>query len=389
MQEGADVNHIGEYGDTALFDAIRAHNVSMVRTLVAAGADVNTLKNGTPVLLWAMDYLYQNYMAPESEDLTEIGEILINHPSINPDTLSFPQTLNSAIRYEYSAGVARAIIARSATLSNKDEILTRALLQAIEFDNLNVVKLAIEAGANVNAFDQSRRSYFNAAVYHDNAEIVDFLLMSGADISLTDSLNLTALDSAYRRSNFDQIISRVTQMQKENPANWQSMQTQLLASNRMRKVLDGSSEELLAVCLPEGNLLQQLILANLSLYEPYRVATGKIAKLREIKAAVEKRMTNAGEENPQALANLVVIDLLQDPQKLQEVVDVHSFVAGINPTKGHDSILHQAIKAKTGQEMPETAATSIHAYIGGAKALTLQQNSQAAMGVQKVINPLR
>ena len=94
VQEGADVNHIGEYGDTALFDAIRAHNVSMVRTLVAAGADVNTLKNGTPVLLWAMDYLYQNYMAPESEDLTEIGEILINHPSINPDTLSFPQTLN-------------------------------------------------------------------------------------------------------------------------------------------------------------------------------------------------------------------------------------------------------------------------------------------------------
>ncbi len=178
-------------------------------------------------------------------------------------------------------------------------------------------------------------------------------------------------------------------MQKENPANWQSMQTQLLASNRMRAVLDGSSEELLAVCLPEGDLLQRLILDNLSRYEPDRVATGKIAKLREIKAAVEKRMANAGEESPQALANLVVIDLLQDPQKLREVVDVHSFVAGINPTKGHDSILHQAVKAKTGQQMPETAATSIHTYIGGAKALTSEQNFQAAMGVKVVVNPVR
>ncbi len=139
VQEGADVNRVGECADTVLFDAIRAHNAPMVRTLVAAGADVNALKNGTPVLLWAMDYLYQNYMAPESEDLTEIGEILINHPTINPDTLSFPQTLNSAIRYEYSAGVARAIIARSATLANKAEIRQEALFQAIEFNNLNVV----------------------------------------------------------------------------------------------------------------------------------------------------------------------------------------------------------------------------------------------------------
>ncbi|NOZ36404.1 MAG: ankyrin repeat domain-containing protein [Chlorobi bacterium] len=61
-----------------------------------------------------------------------------------------------------------------------------AFIEAVNMNNINVVKKFVELGADVNKVSKDGEYPLNTAVFHNSKGIFDFLLEKGADISVID-----------------------------------------------------------------------------------------------------------------------------------------------------------------------------------------------------------
>ncbi|EAY12026.1 hypothetical protein TVAG_038720 [Trichomonas vaginalis G3] len=100
--------------------------------------------------------------------------------------------LYRAVRY--SKDFAEFLIANGANVNETVNSTKPALHNAIFFSNLEVVKLLISNGADVNAkiFDK-RTPAHEASKYGRNTEILEFLCIHGADINAKDKQKITPL----------------------------------------------------------------------------------------------------------------------------------------------------------------------------------------------------
>lgn len=66
-------------------------------------------------------------------------------------------------------------------------------------NHVEISKMLIEAGADVNALQSSRISPLHLAAQHGNIELIVLLLEHGADISVVNDVGMTASDIAYEK----------------------------------------------------------------------------------------------------------------------------------------------------------------------------------------------
>ena len=132
ISAGADVAWVDECGETALYWA--TEEPEMVKVLLQAGADVNAVANDIPIV----------------EEFVRYGS-------------------TDALR---------------SLLDGRPEIFGNAVYFAVDDDDLEILQILLNAGADVNAcFKNSRRTALTRAVEKQSIGIVKFLLGSGADVN--------------------------------------------------------------------------------------------------------------------------------------------------------------------------------------------------------------
>merc|ERR1719225_2367207 len=105
-------------------------------------------------------------------------------------------------------------------LDKKDNTNGRSALHVAVYDgNLEIVKVLVQKGANINAKDDDGFSPLHIAVYIENLKILKILIQSGAQLNAKDKKNKTPLDYA-RMWNIYDILKYLNNLTKaENEAN--------------------------------------------------------------------------------------------------------------------------------------------------------------------------
>ena len=166
VNTGAEVNAAAGFGgSTALHEAVAQGNSEIVQVLVDAGADIEAegFMSRTPLSLAA------------EEGAPEIMKVLLGRAP-DPDT---------------------AASGDSKKAPSPSAIGGKALFAAIESDNAAMVRLLVEAGADVNAAEGfGGNTPLHEAVEEGNAEIVQILVDAGADIEAEGFMGQTPLSLA-------------------------------------------------------------------------------------------------------------------------------------------------------------------------------------------------
>ena len=166
VEAGADVNAAAGFGgNTPLHEAVEQGDAEIVKILVAAGADVNAegYFDRTPLSLAA------------EEGATEIMQILLGS---GPDA-------------DTSEG------GEDKEAASMPSIGSEALYTAIEKGDHEMVRLLVEAGADVNAAEGfGGNTPLHEAVEQGDAEIVKILVAAGADVNAEGYFDRTPLSLA-------------------------------------------------------------------------------------------------------------------------------------------------------------------------------------------------
>ncbi|MDE0200553.1 MAG: ankyrin repeat domain-containing protein [Caldilineaceae bacterium] len=166
VNTGADINATAGFGgNTALHEAVAQGSAEIVQVLVDAGADIEAkgFMGRTPLSLAA------------EEGASEIMKVLLGRA---PDS-------------------ATAASGDGQKAASPSAIGSKALFAAIESDNAAMVRLLVEAGADVNAAEGfGGNTPLHEAVEEGNAEIVQILVDAGADIEAEGFMDQTPLSLA-------------------------------------------------------------------------------------------------------------------------------------------------------------------------------------------------
>jgi uncharacterized protein len=155
---GADINKSDEFGATALSIAAYRGNPEMIRLLLAAGA---TFEIG----------VFHTAIA-QSDDETEIVQAFIDQ-GVDLD--------------------------KKADLGNGHT----ALMFAAEFGHVEIGKLLLANGANINAVDNLNDPALNVAAFHGQLEFAKMLVEMGAELNVHGYGGRTALGHAISRGHED------------------------------------------------------------------------------------------------------------------------------------------------------------------------------------------
>ncbi|MDO9196687.1 ankyrin repeat domain-containing protein [Rhodoferax sp.] len=149
LTNGAHVNAIDAWGNSALLNAAREGQVESARLLLKAGADVDG-RDGA--------------MSPLAAAALRGHTILV-----------------------------RLLIRNDANVNAPGKNELSALMNAVKLNRLGVVKTLIEADANTRVLDRSGDNLLVVAVTENYPDMLALLLKQGVDPDLADSNGLTAL----------------------------------------------------------------------------------------------------------------------------------------------------------------------------------------------------
>ncbi len=172
IQQGISVNYAKSNGMTPLMYAAKIGNLQMVQHLLGIGADANCMnKNNVNALAYAATnghLAIVEYLAPKTADLnTAMWKAICNdHVAIAGYLINNGINVNTFVQ------------PHQVTFLHK----------ACEHGNLEIVKLLIEAGADINIPSKDQNEYKGAtplmyAVSFLNADIVEYLVEHGADVN--------------------------------------------------------------------------------------------------------------------------------------------------------------------------------------------------------------
>lgn len=151
-----------------LFSAIIKQNIDMVKILVAAGANMNEIKDDYTPLMLAL-----------SHTQGEIAKFLIDAGA----NIAAKNSRNcTALYYAITNGqddIAQLLISKGADLS-------KALIPAIRWKRINIIKILIDVHADINTKADSYIGYITPALIYaieqNYPEIATMLIDAGADI---------------------------------------------------------------------------------------------------------------------------------------------------------------------------------------------------------------
>jgi ankyrin repeat protein len=176
-----------------LIDAVRQHDMALVRALLAKHVDVNARSgDGATALHWAV-------YADDSEVVTLLLQAGADVNAAN-DLAITPLHLAAA---NGNAALVKALLDRGATVDTASETGVTPLMEAARAGSLPAVQALIARGANVNAVERDRRqSALMWAVARRHAAVVKTLIEHGANVHARTAVRpLTVmLDQGPRRT---------------------------------------------------------------------------------------------------------------------------------------------------------------------------------------------
>lgn len=195
LDSGMDINIVNKE-TTALIEAARNDHIDIVKLLLERGANVNLGKDGKgTALYWTVRDSYSK--------TKEIVALLLEHGAdVNAKTVFGFTPLMVARDKE----IASMLVESGSDIHAKTKENGTVLYQACMNGHPDVVKYLLEKGAvsDINiADDFAKWTPLIAAVNVDNIEIVKLLLENGADVNHRDKINSTALKYAKIRGNKD------------------------------------------------------------------------------------------------------------------------------------------------------------------------------------------
>ena len=191
LKAGADPNAgLTAAGDTALMMAARTGKVDAIRVLVEAGADLNAKETwgGTTPLMWAV-----------AEGHAAAARMLID-AGADVDARSHYVAAANGRGFEGRTPLADSSNAKVADFASG--WLTSLMLAAREGD-LELARLLVGAGADVNAVGGDGKTALALAIFNGNYEVASFLVDSKADVNRADAQRFTPLFWAVDRRNME------------------------------------------------------------------------------------------------------------------------------------------------------------------------------------------
>ncbi len=178
IEKGADVNAVGESELTPLHEAVMLEHYDIAELLINNGADVNAEgKQGrTP------------FDSASLKENDEISELLRNHGGkhglihgavAGGDFNAVKQFLEEGIEVD---------------LRIENEVRPTPLHSAVMYNQVDIVKLLIVEGADVNAKTEKEVTPLMYAAFGGSMELVELLIGEGADVNAEDSGQKTALE---------------------------------------------------------------------------------------------------------------------------------------------------------------------------------------------------
>ena len=203
LEKGANVNAREQFGDTALNQAARYGHLEVVKRLLEAGADIEN-KGGadlTPLMNAALGGHLEIVRfllgkgAQVSQDLLSQVQFKVNILEENAEAgMVNPEAVESWKWFVKYLQLAQIKQLKPETQHHSES--EAQLLRAASEGNLDNLKMAIQAGANVKVSDDQDISALRWAARGGRSEAVKVLLEAGADVSQKSRLGWTALMQA-------------------------------------------------------------------------------------------------------------------------------------------------------------------------------------------------
>ena len=180
IDTGADINAVESYlNKTALLMAIEYSDNETIELLIKYKADINHIDNEGNAPIDIATRLNK----------TDIVNLLIKNGA--------PNDLTRAIKYGVTDQV-EYLLSKSKNIDALDSNGDTALALAIKENNVNLVKMIINKGANINIISfinnySDEYSPLMIASKNGNKEIVNLLIKNGANVNLLNSSSMSAL----------------------------------------------------------------------------------------------------------------------------------------------------------------------------------------------------
>lgn len=186
LDNGADINHLNHAGENALLIACYETNRMLAKLLVEKGADVFTSNNSGHSPIW---YACSN-------NQKEIVSLFLDHGvdvNFSKPVAEDTSSMNDYLDWIVSA--TNIAVDSSFTLNSSYSYGGESLLHiATKKGNLSMVKLLIDAGANINIQDESGNTPLHYSAASGKKDVVKYLLENKADATIVNVKEQKAID---------------------------------------------------------------------------------------------------------------------------------------------------------------------------------------------------
>ena len=255
LQNGADINITNHLNDSPLIIAVKHGDLDMIRILFKTGnlninhtnkekkdaLTIATLKNYPEILKFLLKKgaISNNNLLELSFKLGfyEITELLLRHEYNYPKRIYYLNKLNNLpikvkLKLEIKKGNSKKVeeILKNSLVQNIDELLILAvknrkykitevlityganpnfyfnnlspLMTAVSLNDLKMIKILIENGADVNGKGNFIMGYpINIAIDEENLHIIKFLIEKGAQVDKGYGFKMSAIEEARKSEN--------------------------------------------------------------------------------------------------------------------------------------------------------------------------------------------